>query len=76
MFETLSEKLNAVFKRLGNKGRLTEKDVDEALREVRPLPYPPRTADTNADTNRLRRNASSLHDRQRSQVPARQHSGH
>jgi signal recognition particle subunit SRP54 len=35
MFESLSEKLNAVFKRLGNKGRLTEKDIDEALREVR-----------------------------------------
>ena len=35
MFETLSEKLNAVFHRLGNKGRLTEKDVEAALREVR-----------------------------------------
>ena len=35
MFEALSEKLNAVFNRLGNKGHLTEKDVDEALREVR-----------------------------------------
>ena len=35
MFEALSEKLTGVFGRLGNKGRLTEKDVDEALREVR-----------------------------------------
>ena len=35
MFEALSEKLNGVFGRLGNKGRLTEKDVDAALREVR-----------------------------------------
>ena len=35
MFETLSDKLQAVFSRLGNKGRLTEKDVDDALREVR-----------------------------------------
>ncbi|MBI4336599.1 MAG: signal recognition particle protein [Chloroflexi bacterium] len=35
MFEALTEKLNAVFKRLGNKGHLTEKDVDEALKEVR-----------------------------------------
>ena len=35
MFETLTEKLSGVFQRLGNKGRLTEKDVDEALREVR-----------------------------------------
>ena len=35
MFEVLSEKLNGVFRRLGNRGRLTEKDVDEALREIR-----------------------------------------
>ena len=35
MFEILSQKLEGVFKRLGNKGRLTESDVDEALREVR-----------------------------------------
>ena len=35
MFEALSEKLNGVFGRLGNKGRLTERDVDDALREVR-----------------------------------------
>ena len=35
MFEALTEKLGATFGRLSNKGRLTEKDVDEALREVR-----------------------------------------
>ena len=35
MFEALSDKLNGVFQRLGNKGRLTEKDVEAALREVR-----------------------------------------
>lgn len=35
MFEALSEKLTGVFQRLGNKGRLTEGDVDEALREIR-----------------------------------------
>ena len=35
MFEALSEKLNAVFGRLTGKGRLTERDVDEGLREVR-----------------------------------------
>ncbi len=35
MFEALSEKLNGVFRSLGSKGRLTEKDVDEALREIR-----------------------------------------
>ena len=35
MFDALSEKLGAVFGRLGSKGRLTEKDIDEALRQVR-----------------------------------------
>jgi len=35
MFETLSDKLGNVFKKLTGKGKLTEKDVDEALREVR-----------------------------------------
>jgi signal recognition particle subunit SRP54 len=35
MFESLTEKLGKIFSRLGNKGRLTEKDVDEAMREVR-----------------------------------------
>ena len=35
MFEALTEKLTAVFSRLSNRGRLTEQDVDAALREVR-----------------------------------------
>lgn len=35
MFETLTEKLGKIFSRLGNKGKITEKDVDEAMREVR-----------------------------------------
>ena len=35
MFEALTEKLNGVFHRLGTKGRLTERDIDSALREVR-----------------------------------------
>ncbi|NLI91404.1 MAG: signal recognition particle protein [Peptococcaceae bacterium] len=35
MFEGLSEKLQATFKRLRGKGRLTEADVNEAMREVR-----------------------------------------
>ena len=35
MFEALSEKLNGIFYKLGNKGRLTEKDIDASLREVR-----------------------------------------
>ena len=35
MCESLSSKLNDVFQRLGNKGRLTEKDIENALKEVR-----------------------------------------
>ena len=35
MFEALSEKLDSVFRRLRGQGKLTEKNVDEALREVR-----------------------------------------
>jgi signal recognition particle subunit SRP54 len=35
MFESLTEKLNNVFKKLSRKGVLSEADVDEALREVR-----------------------------------------
>ena len=35
MFEILSEKLNGVLQRLSARGRLTEKDVDEGLREIR-----------------------------------------
>src|SRR5882762_1236445 len=35
MFESLSEKLQSVFDRLGRKGRLSEEDVEIALREVR-----------------------------------------
>ena len=35
MFETLTDRLNETFARLGKKGRLTEQDVDDAMREVR-----------------------------------------
>ncbi|MFQ6122454.1 MAG: signal recognition particle protein [Dehalococcoidales bacterium] len=35
MFEVLSDKLGEVFRRLGSKGRLGEKDIDDALRQVR-----------------------------------------
>jgi len=35
VFETLTEKLQGTFDKLARKGRLTEKDVDEGLREVR-----------------------------------------
>ena len=39
MFETLSDRLNETFGRLGKKGRLTEKDVDDAMREVHSRVY-------------------------------------
>src|SRR5262249_16629395 len=35
MFETLSEKLQRVFKNLRGEGRLTEEHIDEALKEIR-----------------------------------------
>jgi len=35
MFETLKERLEGVFKRLGNRGKLTEDDISQALRDVR-----------------------------------------
>ena len=35
MFESLQTKLNAVFDKLASRGRLTEQDVDAALRKVR-----------------------------------------
>ena len=35
MFENLTDKLQAVFKKLSKRGRLSEADVDAALREVR-----------------------------------------
>ena len=35
MFDTLTEKLQNVFQRLSSRGTITEKDLDEALREVR-----------------------------------------
>ncbi len=34
-FENLSEKLNNVFKKLKGKGRLSEQDIKDAMREVR-----------------------------------------
>jgi signal recognition particle subunit SRP54 len=35
MFEALTEKLTAVFRQLGDKGRITEQNVDDALRAIR-----------------------------------------
>ena len=35
MFDTLSNRLDGIVKRLRGKGRLTEADVDEILREIR-----------------------------------------
>ena len=35
MFESLTEKLELTFKKLRGQGKITEKNIDEALREVR-----------------------------------------
>ena len=35
MFENLTDKLTGIFNRLSSKGRLTEKDIDDALSQVR-----------------------------------------
>src|SRR3954454_23468524 len=35
MFDTLSDRFDGIFKRLRSKGRLTDQDVDEVLREIR-----------------------------------------
>ncbi|HYR42252.1 MAG TPA: signal recognition particle receptor subunit alpha, partial [Terriglobia bacterium] len=35
MFETLSEKLQRVFKNLRGEGRITEQHLEEALKEIR-----------------------------------------
>src|ERR1700736_5329129 len=35
MFDTLSDRLESVFKKLKGQGRITERNIDEALREVR-----------------------------------------
>jgi len=35
MFEVLAQKLSQIFRRLSGKGKLSEKEIDEALREVR-----------------------------------------
>ena len=35
MFDTLGDRLDGIFKKLRSKGRLTDKEIDEALREIR-----------------------------------------
>ena len=35
MFESLSDRLQAVFQKLNSRGRVTEEDLEVALREVR-----------------------------------------
>jgi signal recognition particle subunit SRP54 len=35
MFDTLSDRLDGIFSRLRNRGRMTEKDIDEVSREIR-----------------------------------------
>ena len=37
MFENLTDRLTGIFNRLSSKGRLTEKDIDEALSQVQPV---------------------------------------
>ena len=34
-FDNLTEKLNGVFKKLRSKGKISEKDVNDAMREIR-----------------------------------------
>ena len=34
-FESLSQKLNSVFRKLGSKGKLNENDINTAMREVK-----------------------------------------
>jgi signal recognition particle subunit SRP54 len=59
MFDTLSSRLDAIAKRLRGKGRLTEADVDEVMREIRTALL---EADVNVTvvrsvTNRIREHA-------------------
>ena len=35
MFEALSDRLDGIFGRIRGKGRLSEEDIDEVLREIR-----------------------------------------
>ncbi|MPY94306.1 MAG: signal recognition particle protein, partial [Acidimicrobiia bacterium] len=35
MFEALSDRFDGIFKRLRNRGRLSDADIDEVLREIR-----------------------------------------
>ena len=35
MFETLSDRLNQTFSKLGRSAKLTDKDIDDAMRDVR-----------------------------------------
>ena len=38
MFESLSDRFDGIFTRLRGRGRLSEADVDEVLREIRVAP--------------------------------------
>lgn len=35
MFESLSQKLNIIFNKISSRGRITEKDIDDTLKEIR-----------------------------------------
>ena len=37
MFDTLSDRLEGVFKKLKGQGRITERNIEDALREVRQI---------------------------------------
>jgi signal recognition particle subunit SRP54 len=59
MFDTLSSRLDAIAKRLRGKGRLTDADVDEVMREIRTalLEADVNVAVVRAVTNRIREHA-------------------
>ena len=35
MFESLSQKLNTIFNKISSKGRISERDIEETLKEIR-----------------------------------------
>ena len=58
MFDSLTDKLQGVFRRLGGRGTITEKDLDEALREGDRHAYFRPTGDAaGSGAPRLRRSA-------------------
>src|SRR5688500_8859421 len=73
MFDALSDRFDGIFKRLRGKGRLSEQDVDEVLREIRVARL---EADVNVRVvrqviNRIREQAVGI-DRSQALNPAQQ----